>query len=348
MNNFYCLRTVKWAGGEVLLIDQNKLPTSLEYVRCKEYREVAHAIKNMVVRGAPAIGVAAAMGLALAAIRSKATTADELISELEEAAQVLRSTRPTGMNLFWATARVIEAAKIASSDRERTVKAVVDEAVRMGEEDFSTNVEIGRVGASVLRDGDVVLTHCNAGALATVGYGTALAAVRHAVKDGKRVSVIVTETRPRLQGARLTTYELLSDGIPVTLITDGMVAAALQSRATKVIVGADRVLGTGHVVNKIGTLTIAIAAKHFGRQFYVAAPISTFDLESPLSSIVIEERDPKEVRRIGSTQIAPEQVPVWNPAFDVTPPELVTGIITEKGILGPGDIASVVRRWVYG
>ncbi len=346
MNNFYSLRTVSWRDGEVLLIDQNRLPTSLEYVRCRDYKEVAEAIKKMVVRGSPAIGVAAAMGLALTAARSKARGGDQLISELEEAAEVLQSTRPTGMNLFWAINRVMEAGKGAGGEKERIAKAVLQEAVRMEEEDFKTNLEIGSVGASLLNDGDVVLTHCNAGALATVGYGTALAVVRSAVKEGKRIEVIATETRPRLQGSRLTAYELMVDKIPVTVITDGMVGAALQAKATKVIVGADRVLGTGHVVNKVGTLTIAIAAKHFGRPFYAAAPLSTFDLETPPESVVIEERDPREVKVIGNTQIAPEGVLVWNPAFDMTPPDLVTGIITEKGVLRPGEVAEALRKWI--
>lgn len=332
---FERLRTVWWDGGRVFMVDQNRLPHEFTVKVCTRVEEVAEAIRDMVVRGAPAIGVAAAMGVALAAERSEASSLEELKAEVHRAADLIRSTRPTAYNLFWAVERVLKALEGAGSVEEAR-RRVVDEALRIAEEDVEVNRAIGRVGASLLWDGCTVLTHCNAGALATVGYGTALAPIREAISRGLRVEVIATETRPKLQGARLTAFELKLDGVPVKVITDGMVGYVMQrGMVDLVIVGADRVLRDGHVVNKIGTLTIAVLAKHFNVPFYVAAPTSTFDLKSRLEDVVIEERDWREVAYVGGHRVTPIGVEALNPAFDVTPPELVAGYITERGVLKP-------------
>ncbi|PUA34221.1 MAG: S-methyl-5-thioribose-1-phosphate isomerase [Candidatus Terraquivivens tikiterensis] len=333
------LRTVLWVGNRVKLIDQRKLPSKLVYISCKSYRDVALAIKSMAVRGAPAIGVAAAMGMALAAKHGRNRTIGELMSRLERAKEVLASTRPTAVNLYWALDRVMRVAREAarSGSVESVVLSVLEEAKRMADEDVEVNRALGKQGSTLIRDGDTVLTHCNAGSLATVCYGTALGVIRAALEEGKSISVIATETRPKLQGARLTAFELKTMGVPFKLITDGMVGYAMQQGlVSKVLVGADRVLAkSGHVVNKIGTLTIAIAAKHFGIPFYVAAPTSTLDFESSPEDVVIEFRDEEEVHYVGRTRITPKGVKAMNPAFDVTPPELVTAVITERGIYEP-------------
>lgn len=333
--NLDLLRTVSWEDGAVVLIDQTKLPNKLAYVRCTDYTQVADAIKTLVVRGAPAIGVTAAFGLALAAKASKAKQLPELLAELDRAFKVLRSTRPTAVNLFWALERVMAKAKRAKTV-EAARKAVIEEAERMSEEDIRANRQMGSNGAELFRDGDVILTHCNAGSLATVAYGTALGVIRSAKEAGKRVSVIATETRPVMQGARLTAFELHHDGIDVSLIPDTAVGH-MMARGTikRVIVGADRVLRTGHVFNKIGTYQVAVLANKHKVPFYVAAPLSTFDFESSPEDVVIEERSTDEVTKVGSRRVAPKGVRIFNPAFDMTPPELISGIITEKGVLRP-------------
>jgi len=299
--------------------------------------EVAEAIKTMKIRGAPLLGAAAAFALALVAYNSKAENRLELINELEKAAEILRGTRPTGANLFWAMDRILDKARKFSGDREALAAFVVEEAQKIADEDAEANHLIGKYGAELLRDGDVILTHCNAGALATVEYGTALGVVRSAWEQGKRVMVIATETRPKLQGARLTTYELKRDGIPVTLITDNMVGYVMYKRlVNKVVVGADRIVKDA-VINKIGTFTIAVLAKEHDIPFYVAAPKSTFDLKHTLKDVVIEERKPQEVTHFGSQRIAAEGIDVLNPAFDITPLEYVKAIICEDGVLYRDD-----------
>lgn len=333
--NLDLLLTVEWKADSVVLIDQTKLPNKLVHVKCKDYREVADAIKKLVVRGAPAIGVTAAFGLALAVQASRAKVLPELMTDLDTAFKVLRATRPTAINLFWALDRVMGKAKRAKSVQE-VKKIVLNEALKMSEEDISANRQMGANGAKLFRDGDVVLTHCNAGSLATVAYGTALGVIRAARESGKRLSVIATETRPVMQGSRLTAFELQHDGIDVSLIPDTAVGH-MMSRGVirRVIVGADRVLRTGHVFNKIGTYQVAILANKHKVPFYVAAPLSTFDFESSPGDVVIEERSVDEVVKIGKKRVAPKGVRVFNPAFDMTPPELITGIITERGVLTP-------------
>jgi methylthioribose-1-phosphate isomerase len=334
-NNLDLLLTVTWKDNSVVLIDQTKLPNKLVYVRCKDYKEVANAIKNLVVRGAPAIGITAALGLALAAIHSKAESLSQLLADLDTAMKILQSTRPTAVNLFWALKRVMQKAKEKKSIGEAK-KAILNEALKMLKEDIETNKRIGRNGAKLFENGDVIMTHCNAGSLATAAYGTALGVIRAAREDGKRVTVIATETRPVMQGSRLTAFELQHDGIDVSLIPDTAVGFMMARGAIRrVIVGADRILRTGHVFNKIGTYQVAIIAKIHKIPFYVAAPFSTLDFESNLEDIIIEERSKEEVTMMGKKRIAPEGVRVFNPAFDVTPPELITGIITERGILKP-------------
>jgi methylthioribose-1-phosphate isomerase len=317
------------------MIDQTKLPNKLVYIRCRDYKEVASAIKNLVVRGAPAIGVTAAFGLALAAIQSNSKTLSELMADLDIAFKVLQSTRPTAINLFWALRRVMEKSRGKKSVGE-VKNAILDEALKMAKEDIEINKQIGMNGAKLFEDGDVIMTHCNAGSLATAAYGTALGVIRTAKEDGKRVSVIVTETRPVMQGSRLTTFELHHDDIDVSLIPDTAVGYMMSKKVIKrVIVGADRVLRTGHVFNKIGTYQVAIMANIHEIPFYVAAPLSTFDFENTPEDVVIEERSIDEVIKIGRKRIVPRGVRVFNPAFDMTPPELITGIITEKGVLKP-------------
>jgi methylthioribose-1-phosphate isomerase len=329
------LLTVKWQDNSVVLIDQTKLPNKLVYVKCRDYMEVADAIKKLVVRGAPAIGVTAAFGLALAAQQSRAKALPELMTDIDTAFKVLRATRPTAVNLFWALERVMGRAKRAKTVQEAR-KAVLDEALKMSDEDINANRQMGANGAKLFKDGDIVLTHCNAGSLATVAYGTALGVIRAAKESGKRLSVIATETRPVMQGSRLTAFELQHDGIDVSLIPDTAVGHMMASGAIKrVIVGADRVLRTGHVFNKIGTYQVAILANKHKVPFYVAAPLSTFDFESNPEDVVIEERSVDEVVRVGKNRVAPKGVRVFNPAFDMTPPELITGIITERGVLRP-------------
>ena len=330
-------RTIEWRNGTVVTVDQARLPQEVKVLEMRSCSEVAEAIKAMKIRGAPLLGVAAGFALALTAYNSKAKNPEELVNELEKAAEILRATRPTGVNLFWAVDGILAKAKDFSGNVKALAGLVVEEAQRIADEDAKTNRLIGKCGAELIRDGDVVLTHCNAGALATVEYGTALGVVRVAWEQGKRIKVVATETRPKLQGARLTTYELIRDGIPVTLITDNMVGYVMYKRMiSKVVVGADRIVKDA-VINKIGTFTIAVLAKEHDIPFYVAAPKSTFDLTRKSADVVIEERRPEEVTHMGSQRIAAEGVDVLNPAFDITPLDYVTAIIREDGILYKKD-----------
>lgn len=340
------MRTVKLEGKSVVMIDQSKLPSKLEFIRCGTAGEVASAIKQMKIRGAPALGAAAAMALAVTALRSKSSDAGSLLQELEGAASEIRRTRPTGANLFAGLNRVMAAARGAGDDVARIRETVVKEAQRIADEDVEANKQIGKNGAELVKDGATILTHCNAGALATVDYGTALGVVRAARERGKRVKVIVTETRPLCQGARLTTWELKRDGIPVTLITDSMVGHVMaQGEVDLVIVGADRIAANGDTANKIGTYTIAALARRHEVPFYVAAPTSTIDLEtSDGSKIKIEYRDPSEVRFFGGEEVVPEGVEVLNPAFDVTPADLIMAVITERGVVKPEKVRELFSR----
>lgn len=326
--------------GVVRWLDIRLVPWEEVYRETTDYNRIAKAIKDMEIRGAPAIGVAAAFGMALAAIWSKAETVEKLVEELEKAKRVLESTRPTAYNLFWALNRIWRRVKEGVEKGvgvDELRRMVVEEAKKIYFEDIETNKRIGEIGAKLVEDGDTILTHCNAGALATAGLGTALAIIRYAVAEGKRIRVIATETRPLLQGARLTVWELVKEGIDVTLITDNMVGYIMSKGiVSKVIVGADRITRDGYVANKIGTYTIAVVAARHRVPFYVAAPSSTFDLSLEGPSIPIEERDPDEVRTVlGKLTITVPTVKVYNPAFDITPPDLITAIITEKGIITP-------------
>ncbi|HNS52591.1 MAG TPA: S-methyl-5-thioribose-1-phosphate isomerase [Anaerolineae bacterium] len=333
------MRTIEWgAGGTVRMIDQRKLPLEVAVVECRDYRDVARAIQNMTIRGAPAIGAAAAFGLALAARQSRATTPEHLSGDLSEAAHILAATRPTAVNLFWAIERMLNKARAL---RELAVPAQVDalaaEAQTIADEDVAINRRMGAHGAELIEDGFHILTHCNAGALATVDYGTALAVVRAAHEQGKRIHVWVDETRPRLQGASLTAWELMRDGIPMTLIADNASGHLMRAgRVNIVLVGSDRTVANGDVANKIGTYKLAVVARENGIPFYPVVPTSTIDLATPTGDdIPIEERDASEVTHVRGQQIAPEGVKVYNPAFDVTPHRYITGIITENGIAYP-------------
>ncbi len=336
------VETIRWVDGVVEILDQRLLPHRVRYLRLRSARQVAKAIKDMAIRGAPAIGVAAAMGLALTAYRCKSENRDKILRRLRRSYEILRDSRPTAVNLFWALDRVMRAAE-SSESADEVRRRVVEEALRIMEEDVEANKLIGEHGAKLIEDGDKILTHCNAGALATAGYGTALGVIRAAYSQGKKIMVYACETRPRLQGAKLTAWELMRDRIPVKLITDNMAAFLMRrGEVSKVIVGADRILAkTGHVINKIGTLCHAICAKFHGIPFLVAAPTSTIDFERTLEEVVIEERDPKEVLYVDGRRIAPEGVDVWNPAFDVTPPELVTYVVTEKGVFKPEELRGI-------
>ena len=312
------------------MIDQRRLPREEVYVTCRDYREVAEAIRNMTIRGAPAIGVAAAMGVALGIARS-----DHPAADFETICATLAATRPTAVNLFWALERM---RKVYTDSRAMPLaqlrRRLVEEALRMRAEDIAANQAMGSHGAPLIPDGKTVLTHCNAGALATAGYGTALGVIRAAVAAGKKIDVMADETRPFLQGARLTAWELAHDGIPVTVITDNMAGHFLRSgRIGCVIVGADRIAANGDVANKIGTYPLAVLARENGVPFYVAAPISTLDLTlASGDQIPIEQRSPEEVTHVCGVPVTPEGVAVENPAFDVTPHRYVTAIITERGV----------------
>jgi methylthioribose-1-phosphate isomerase len=329
------IQTLEWTDGGVRFIDQTKLPTEETYVICKSYQEVADVIRNMVVRGAPAIGVAAAMGIALGVKNSRAETAGDLKRDFDQICDVIGKTRPTAVNLFWAIRRMQQKLETLRVRPVPQIKqAVIEEAKRMHAEDIAINQAMGRNGAALLPAEGSVLTHCNAGALATAGYGTALGVIRAAVEEGKKIHVYADETRPFLQGSRLTAWELTKDNIPTTVISDNMAGAMMRlGKIGAVIVGADRIAANGDVANKIGTYTVAVLAKEHAIPFYVAAPISTVDLETPDGSkIPIEQRNPAEVSHIAGKPITPAGVGIENPAFDVTPAQYVTAIVTERGI----------------
>lgn len=337
-------RTIRWENGAVVTIDQTMLPGRLVFLRLRDCGGVAEAISSMRIRGAPLIGAAAGYGLALAASRSRASSGREFLRELDACAGVLRETRPTGVNLFWAVDRILSKVKASSDVPVKELKAlVVCEAELIADEDVEVNRKIGEYGSRLVKDGDTVLTHCNAGALATVDYGTALGVVRACWEQGKKIKVIATETRPKLQGARLTAYELKSAGIPFCLITDSMVGYVMSKRlVSKVVVGADRVVRDG-VANKIGTYSVAVLAHEHKVPFYVAAPTSTFDLEHTVNDVVIEERGVDEVTCYAGSRVAPEGVEALNPAFDVTPMKYVTGVICEKGVFSSKKIAELAK-----
>ena len=329
------LRTVEWKDDKVIMIDQTKLPNELVFNEYTSYKEVANAIKNLVIRGAPAIGVTGAFGLALAALESNATTKNELINDLEIARKILFETRPTAINLKWGLNKIMVVAK-QKTEVSQIKESIIETAKVMAEDDIKINMVMGKNGSELFDNNDSILTHCNAGALATVAYGTALGVIRATKENGKNVKVVVTETRPVQQGSRLTAFELKHDNIDVSLISDTAVGYSMtQGLVNKVIVGADRILREGHVFNKIGTYQIATMAKRHGIPFYVAAPLSTFDLDSNPDDVIIEQRKASEITGIGDKKTAPDGINVINPAFDMTPPELISGIITEKGIARP-------------
>jgi len=332
------LRPVDWEDGKVKLIDQTRIPEELRILEFSDYRDVAEAIREMRVRGAPAIGVTAALGIALGAQGIGEATPEQFFDRLEEIDEEFRGTRPTAVNLFWAIDRMTLAATgSASLSVEEIKRVLIDEALCILREDIEINRRIGKFGAELIEDGDTILTHCNAGALATAGYGTALGVIRAASESGKRIKVIADETRPRLQGMKLTAWELLQYGIPVTVIADNMAAWAMsKGMVNRVIVGADRIAANGDVANKVGTYGVAVLAKAHDIPFYVAAPMSTIDVSIPDGGhIPIEERCEREMTHIGDTRIAPEGISVCNPAFDVTPAKFVTAIITECGVILP-------------
>lgn len=330
--------TLKWRENALFLIDQTLLPRQKVIIECKTYKDVAKAIKKMNVRGAPAIGVTAAYGMVLGAFEYDGDDKEAFFDYLNDVGDVIKGTRPTAVNLFWAVDRILNRADEVRDKDITSIKIVLEEeANRMAREDIDTNRCMGHYGAQLLKDGDTVLTHCNAGALATVDYGTALGVIRAAVEEGKNISVFADETRPYLQGARLTAWELMEDNIPVTLITDNMAGYVMKKGLINaVIVGADRIAANGDVANKIGTYSVAVLAKENNIPFYVAAPISTLDLDIKAGDdIPIEERSSMEVTHICGVPIAPEGVKVMNPAFDVTPNKYITGIITEEGVIYP-------------
>jgi len=329
------LRTVEWKDNKVVMIDQTKLPNELVFVTYHDYNQVADAIRTLVVRGAPAIGVSGAFGMALAVLQSKATTKDELISDLKKAKEILFQTRPTAVNLVWGLEKIMNVANSGNSV-DQIKELVINKSKKMADEDIQINKTMGKNGSELFDNNDTIMTHCNAGALATVAYGTALGVIRAAKETGKNVKVIATETRPIQQGSRLTAFELKHDGFDVSLIPDTAVGYTMANDlVNKVVVGADRIVRTGHVFNKIGTYQVATMAKQHGIPFYVAAPLSTFDMKSDAKDVIIEMRKGSEVTGIGDKKTAPDDVNVINPAFDITPPELISGIITEKGVATP-------------
>lgn len=336
------IKTVEWTKEGVSMLDQRLLPTEEKYLILRSYEEVAEAIKKMVVRGAPAIGVSAAMGLALGASQSVGTSVADLEFDFKYMCDVMGATRPTAVNLFWAIERMRGVIAKAKSEQIRDVEEVksrlVTEALAIFEQDIESNRALGRYGAELIPDNATVLTHCNAGALATAGdYGTALGVIRGAIEAGKKVAVIADETRPFLQGSRLTAWELAKDNIPVTVITDNMAGHVMkQGKVDCVVVGADRIAANGDAANKIGTYMVAVLAKQHDIPFYVAAPISTIDLAIPSGEqIPIEERDAKEVTHMRELQLAPDGVAVSNFAFDVTPHDFIAAIITDRGVARP-------------
>lgn len=327
------LKTIDLKDEKVVILDQTLLPNEVRYIECETVECIAHAIKRLSIRGAPAIGVAAAFALALTALKNVDKSREAIIKELEKAYDIIHSTRPTAVNLFWALDRVM---KVARSS-EKPCEAAVKEALRIYHEDIAMNKKLGYYGAELIEDGDVILTHCNAGALATAGYGTALGVIRAAWEQGKRIKVIARETRPLLQGARLTAWELVEEGIPVTVICDSSAGLVMRKHGvTKVIVGADRIASNGDTANKIGTYSLAILAREHRIPFYVAAPTSTIDLNIKSGEeIPIEYRDEKEIIYFNNKRIVAEGAEILNPAFDVTPAKYISAIITEKGLITP-------------
>jgi methylthioribose-1-phosphate isomerase len=358
------IRTIFWKDNAVVLLDQRALPLVERYVTCTDYREVVAAINDLTIRGAPAIGVAAAMGIALGALRIEAAATDAFRDAFREICKQFAATRPTARNLFWAIERMkrrFEAAVCAdpltaaglnaSSGSDHPFRhlreALIAEAIRIGEEDIAINRRLGQNGRALIPDGARILTHCNAGALATAGYGTALGVIGAAREEGKKLHVYVDETRPVLQGARLTAWELMREAIPCTLIADNMAGFLMQrGEVDLVIVGADRIAANGDTANKIGTYSLAILARAHGIPFYVAAPLSTIDPALADGGLIpIEERDPAELTHCGGVRTAPEGVSVWNPAFDVTPHGLITAIVTEAGVIRPPFAEGIRKAW---
>jgi len=334
------MRTVEWHQGKVRMIDQRRLPHELTFVEFEDYRDVVRAIKEMYVRGAPAIGAAAAFGLALGAQQSPAITRKVLLAELQRVADDLRATRPTAVNLSWALDRLLKCTRALAEENaapDAIREALLKEAQTLADEDVAVNRRMGAHGATLIEDSDNILTHCNAGALATVDYGTVLGVVRAAWEQGKKIHVWVDETRPRLQGARLTTWELMHDDIPCTLVADNAAGHLMRTGQVDIVLfGADRVAANGDVVNKIGSYKLAVMARENGIPCYSVVPTSTLDLSLPTGDdIPIEERDPGEVTHCFGQLVAPEGVPAYNPAFDVTPHRYLTGIVTENGVVYP-------------
>jgi methylthioribose-1-phosphate isomerase len=337
------LRTIEWKNNQVIMIDQTKLPNELVFVTFTDYNDVAEAIRTLVVRGAPAIGVSGAFGMALAGLQSKAETKEELLDDLQKAQKILFMTRPTAVNLVWGLEQIMKVAKENDSVDE-IKESIIAKAKQMADEDIKINQEMGKHGSQLFQNNDSVMTHCNAGALATVGYGTALGVIRATKESGKNIKVIATETRPVQQGSRLTAFELKHDGIDVTIIPDTAVGYTMANNlVSRVVVGADRILRTGHVYNKIGTYQVATMAKQHNIPFYVAAPLSTFDLKSNPEDVIIEQRNASEVTGIGDKKTAPDDITVINPAFDLTTPDLISGIITEKGVIKPPYEESITK-----
>lgn len=347
------IRTIFWESDAVVMIDQKALPLEERYLTCKRYEDVITAIKDLTVRGAPAIGVAAAMGIALGTLQISTTSAENLKTEFYRICDCFSQTRPTARNLFWAIERMKRCfEKALASDmavhspaqedqgafsHEKIRQILIAEAIRIGEEDIAINRRMGLNGRSLIKDGDHILTHCNAGALATAGYGTALGVIRAAREEGKNIHVFVDETRPVLQGARLTAWELMKEGIPATLITDNMAGFLMQQgKVNLVITGADRIAANGDTANKIGTYALAVLAKENHIPFYIAAPLSTIDLSIKTGDdIPIEERDSEEVTLFRGVRTAPMGIQVYNPAFDITPNRYITAIITEVRVVRP-------------
>ena len=341
------IKTISWENNTVVLIDQNALPQIEQHVVCKNYRQVISAIKDLTVRGAPAIGVAAAMGVALGALCISTIDAEKFRKQIIIICDQIAGARPTARNLFWALERMKKCLDGAiRSGKQNLAAQLVKEAKRICSEDVTINRQMGKHGSALLADGDNVLTHCNAGALATAGYGTALGVIRAAHEQGKKLHVYVDETRPVLQGARLTAWEMQKEKIPATLITDNMAGFLMQQgKIDKIIVGADRIAANGDTANKIGTYSLAVLAKAHGIPFYVAAPLSTFDFTLKKGAgIPIEERSADEVRCIQGHRVAPEGVNVINLAFDVTPAKYVSAFFTEKGAFKPGDLKKLMRE----
>lgn len=330
------MKTIEWKNGKVVLIDQRKLPTKFELVECFTCSDVVEAIKKMKIRGAPAIGVAASFGMSLAAFRSDAIRFEDFLKDMETAKNSLAASRPTAVNLTWALNRIMNIICIKNSmDLNRIKASILKEAQNIAREDIEINKTIGKYGASFIKDGDNILTHCNAGALATAGFGTALGVIRSAYYDGKKIHVFVDETRPFLQGARLTAWELMLEKIPFTLITDSMAGFIMsKNKIDLIVVGADRIAANGDIANKIGTYSLSILAKENNIPFYVAAPVSTIDVSLKYGNeIPIEERPSVEITHFLGNPVAPKGTKTYNPAFDITSNRHVTAIITEKGII---------------